>query len=80
MCDSTEILIHWQAGRPLRQIARSLCRRPLRLMLGHATLGVTQTYMHLAEAHVKVRHHRFSPVDRLRIKSKRTRQQCPIGQ
>ena len=40
----------------------------LRLILGHATLEVTQMYMHLAEAHVKVQHHRFSPVDRLGIK------------
>ena len=40
----------------------------LRQILGHATLEVTQMYMHLAEAHVKVQHHRFSPVDRLGIK------------
>ncbi len=40
----------------------------LRLILGHATLEVTQMYMHLAEAHVKVQHHRFSPVGRLVMK------------
>lgn len=39
----------------------------LRLMLGHTTLDVTQVYMHLAEAHVKIQHHKFSPVDRLGI-------------
>ena len=43
----------------------------LRQILGHATLEVTQMYMHLAEAHVKVQHHRFSPVDRLGIKTRR---------
>jgi len=37
----------------------------LRLILGHATLEVTRTYVHLAEAHVQVQHHRFSPVDRI---------------
>ena len=40
----------------------------LRLILGHTTLEVTQMYMHLAEAHVKVQHHKFSPVDRLGIR------------
>ena len=39
----------------------------LRLLLGHSTLDVTQMYMHLAEAHIKVQHSRFSPVDRLGI-------------
>ena len=39
----------------------------LRLMLGHSTLDVTLVYMHLAEAHVQVQHHKFSPVDRLGI-------------
>ena len=39
----------------------------LKLILGHTTLDVTQIYMHLAEAHVKVKHERFSPVDRLGI-------------
>jgi hypothetical protein len=39
----------------------------LKLILGHTTLDVTQIYMHLAEAHVKVQHERFSPVDRLGI-------------
>lgn len=45
----------------------------LRLTLGHTTLDVTQMYMHLAESHVKVQHHRFSPVDRLAIGRKRRR-------
>jgi site-specific recombinase XerD len=45
----------------------------LKLILGHTTLDVTQVYMHLAEAHVKVQHERFSPVDRLGIGSKRRR-------
>jgi len=40
----------------------------LRVILGQATLEVTQMYMHLAEAHVKVQHHRFSPVGRLVMK------------
>ena len=40
----------------------------LRLILGHATLDVTQMYMHLAESHIKIQHHKFSPVDRLRIR------------
>ena len=40
----------------------------LRLILGHATLEVTQMYVHLAETHVEVQHHRFSPMDRLGIK------------
>jgi len=39
----------------------------LRLILGHTTLDVTLMYMHLAEAHVKLQHHKFSPVDRLGI-------------
>ena len=39
----------------------------LKLILGHATLEVTQIYLHLAEAHVKIQHERFSPVDRLGI-------------
>jgi len=34
----------------------------LRLILGHSTLDVTQMYMHLAEAHVRIQHHKFSPV------------------
>ena len=37
----------------------------LRLMLGHASLEVTQMYLHLAESHVQVQHSRFSPVERL---------------
>lgn len=43
----------------------------LRLILGHATLDVTLMYMHLAEAHVKLQHHKFSPVDRLGIGRRR---------
>lgn len=43
----------------------------LRLILGHATLDVTQMYMHLAESHVKIQHHRFSPADRLGIGQRR---------
>ena len=45
----------------------------LRLILGHSTLDVTLMYMHLAEAHVKVQHHKFSPVDRLGIGLRRRR-------
>ncbi len=43
----------------------------LKLILGHTTLDVTQMYMHLAESHIKVQHHRFSPADRLNIGRKR---------
>jgi len=43
----------------------------LRLLLGHRTLDVTQMYMHLAEAHIKVQYSKFSPVDRLGIAKKR---------
>lgn len=43
----------------------------LKLILGHTTLDVTQMYMHLAESHVKVQHHRFSPADRLKLGRKR---------
>ena len=28
----------------------------LRLILGHATLDVTQMYMHLTESHIKIQH------------------------
>jgi integrase/recombinase XerC/integrase/recombinase XerD len=45
----------------------------LRLILGHTTLEVTQLYMHLAEAHIQVQHHKFSPVDRLDIGKRRKR-------
>jgi integrase/recombinase XerC/integrase/recombinase XerD len=45
----------------------------LKLMLGHTTLDVTQMYMHLAEAHIKVQHHRFSPADRLNLGRKRSK-------
>jgi len=43
----------------------------LKLILGHASLDVTQVYMHLAESHVKIQHQRFSPVSRIRIKRNR---------
>lgn len=45
----------------------------LKRILGHATLDVTQTYIHLAEQHVKVQHSRFSPVDRLGLGTGRRR-------
>ena len=37
----------------------------LQRMLGHTSLDVTKTYLHLAEAHVQVQHHRFSPIEHL---------------
>jgi site-specific recombinase XerD len=40
----------------------------LRLILGHASLDVTQGYMHLAASHVKLQQERFSPVSRLRFR------------
>ena len=40
----------------------------LKLILGHSSIEVTQQYLHLAQAHIEVQHHKFSPVDRLRIK------------
>lgn len=56
----------------------------LRLILGHATLEVTRTYVHLAEAHVQVQHHRFSPVDRIlargRLRRRRKGGRRSIGQ
>ena len=39
----------------------------LQKMLGHTTVSTTQLYLHLASAHVKVQHERYSPVDRLGI-------------
>lgn len=45
----------------------------LKRILGHATLDVTQVYIHLAEQHVKVQHSRFSPVDRLGLGVRRRR-------
>lgn len=45
----------------------------LKLMLGHTTLDVTQIYMHLAEAHVQIQHHKFSPVDRLGLARRRNK-------
>ena len=45
----------------------------LQLMLGHTTLEVTQMYMHLAQAHIQVQHHKFSPVDRLDLGRRRRR-------
>jgi site-specific recombinase XerD len=49
----------------------------LKRILGHATLDVTQTYIHLAEQHVQVQHSRFSPVDRLGLKVGRSRRRKP---
>lgn len=46
----------------------------LKRILGHTTLDVTQAYIHLAEAHVKVQHQKFSPVDRLGLGRGRRRQ------
>ena len=43
----------------------------LKLILGHATLEVTQMYMHVADAHVRLQHHKFSPVDRLGIRRRK---------
>ena len=43
----------------------------LKLILGHATLEVTQMYMHVADAHVRLQHHKFSPVDRLKIRRRK---------
>ena len=40
----------------------------LRLMLGHTSIETTQMYPHLAEAHIQVQHHKFSPVDRLGVR------------
>ena len=37
----------------------------LKRILGHSTLDVTQMYIHLAESHIQVQHHKYSPVDRL---------------
>ena len=45
----------------------------LRLILGHTTLAVTQMYMHLAAQHVQIQHRRFSPMDRLNLRSTRGR-------
>lgn len=45
----------------------------LKLILGHSTLEVTQMYLHFAEAHVRLQHHKFSPVDRLGIRTRRRR-------
>lgn len=39
----------------------------LKLILGHASLDVTQVYMHLAASHVQIQQQRFSPVSRLKI-------------
>ena len=43
----------------------------LRQMLGHTTLDVTKMYMHLAQSHIQIQHHRFSPVDRLQIRRRK---------
>jgi site-specific recombinase XerD len=45
----------------------------LQRILGHTTLDVTQTYIHLAEQHVQVQHHRYSPVDRMGLGISRNR-------
>ena len=45
----------------------------LRLILGHTTLEVTETYMHLTESHIQIQHSKFSPVDRLGIAGRRKR-------
>ena len=37
----------------------------LKLMLGHTRLEVTEKYLHLANRHVALQHHKFSQVDRL---------------
>lgn len=43
----------------------------LRLMLGHTSIQVTQVYLHLADSHVQIQHHRFSPVERLGLGKRR---------
>jgi len=40
----------------------------LRLLLGHTSLEVTKMYIHLAESHIQIQHHKFSPVARLGIR------------
>ena len=45
----------------------------LKLMLGHTTLDVTQMYLHLAQTHIEIQHHKFSPVDRLGIRGRMNR-------
>ena len=42
----------------------------LRLLLGHTTISTTQLYLHLAGKHLEVSHSKFSPVDRLNVKSR----------
>ncbi len=49
----------------------------LKRILGHTTLDVTQTYIHLAEEHIQVQHHRFSPVDRMGIGTRKPRRKTP---
>ena len=39
----------------------------LKLILGHTDISVTQQYLHLAQSHIEVSHHRFSPIDRLGV-------------
>ena len=43
----------------------------LRLMLGHTSIETTQMYLHLAQAHIQLQHHKFSPVDRLSLGRRR---------
>lgn len=45
----------------------------LKLILGHTDIVTTQLYLHLAQAHVKVQHERFSPVAKLRLGGRRKR-------
>lgn len=45
----------------------------LKRILGHTTLEGTQMYMRLAELHVQIQHSKFSPVDRLDLRTIRNR-------
>lgn len=45
----------------------------LQRILGHTTLDVTQMYMHLADADIRLQHSRYSPVDGLNIRFGRKR-------
>jgi site-specific recombinase XerD len=40
----------------------------LKLILGHATLEMVNTYLHFTTAQIACQHHRFSPMDRLKLK------------
>ena len=39
----------------------------LQQILGHTTLEMVKRYVHLASAHVRVQHRKFSPMDRLNV-------------